>query len=139
MMPASLFSAVANGMLHAPHSRMNTTRPSLRPLLGIATIGVLAALVACTSTTTAQDTETSDPASGNEAPGEGARRLDSGGTLVAPFTCAVDAIQGEPRPGAPLLEQLRVAAGLDALVLFVRRDGTTEERAAIENQRDACT
>lgn len=59
--------------------------------------------------------------------GDAARRLDTGGPVVAPFTCERDSIQGEPRPGVPLLEQLRIAAGLDVL----------EERRAVAGSGDA--
>jgi hypothetical protein len=107
----------------------------LSSLLGVASIGGLAALVACTSGTTAKATDTggADTAKAADthdtASGDAGRRLETGGALVAPFTCQVDPIQGEPRPGAPLLEQLRVAAGLDAL----------EERLAVGAELDAGT
>lgn len=101
---------------------------SSRALLGVS-VGVLAALVACTAgtDTTAKATDTHDAASGNAALSDAARKLDTRGALVALFTCQVDAVQGEPRPGVPLLEQLRVAAALDVL----------EERLAVDAGLDA--
>lgn len=133
MLPRAYFDRPCGGTRDALHSRMNMTRA----LLGIASIGALAALVACTSGTMAQATDTQDPASGTAKSGNGEssdtpsgnspRVLDTGGALVAPFTCGRDGIQGEPRPGVPLLEQLRIAAGLDAL----------EERRAVVAASDA--
>lgn len=123
--PFPQFAAICDGMRHAPPSRMSTTRSLSLALLKVASIGVLGALVACTSSTTATGPDTHDGASGDAASGDApsgdatsddaARNLDTGGALVAPFKCQTDAIQGEPRPGVPLLEELRIAAGLDAL------------------------
>ncbi len=57
----------------------------------------------------------------------GPRTLNAGGNLAAPFTCAHDPVQGEPQPGTPFLEQLRVQAGLDFL----------EERPVVDSTADA--
>lgn len=55
------------------------------------------------------------PEAAADAADGGPRTLDAGGEVVAPFTCARDSIQGEPRPAGIVLEQLRAAAGLDVL------------------------
>jgi hypothetical protein len=88
--------------------------------LAVAAMGGLAVLVACTSTTTDKAADAGDGAADaaeihDAAAADAARTLDAGGALLAPFVCAVDGIYGEPRPGVPLLELLRVAAQLDAL------------------------
>ncbi|MBX3202562.1 MAG: hypothetical protein KF894_30830 [Labilithrix sp.] len=58
----------------------------------------------------------------NDSDEAGGTALDTGGPLAAPFTCPIEEIQREPRPGAIVLEQLRAAAGLDVL----------EERAVVD-------
>jgi hypothetical protein len=116
---------------------MTAYRPSGFSVLGASSVLTLAALVACTTveatgaapSDTAPDAASPDASSAEEAAPGAARKLDAGGALALPFTCETDGIQGEPRPGVPLLEQLRVAAGLDAL----------EERRAVEASSDAGT
>ncbi|MBX3222148.1 MAG: hypothetical protein KF795_16645 [Labilithrix sp.] len=98
-----------------------------RPLSALCAVFASLVVVGCSESTSRApggdtesggDTEPS-PSGSDEVAGE---TLDHGGPLSAPFTCPVDAIQHEPRPAAIVLEQLRVAAGLDVL----------EERAVVE-------
>lgn len=105
-------------------------------LVASASVAGLAALIACTSSTTDKAVAVVPDGGGgtveageihDAAVADSARNLDAGGVLVAPFTCALDGIYGEPRPGIPLLEQLRVAAQLDVL----------EERLALAVPTDA--
>lgn len=108
--------------------RVGTMIPRLLGVFGVVSMAGVAALGACTTKITDTNTNSAADAAPAKADGtsdaavsDAGRTLDAGGALSAPFTCQVDSIQHEPRPGIPLLEQLRVAAGLDVL----------EERLAI--------
>lgn len=100
--------------------RVLTMIPRILGVFGVVSMAGVAALGACTTkitdTNSAADAATAKVDDTHDAAASDAgRTLDAGGALSAPFTCEVDTIQKEPRPGVPLLEQLRVAASLDVL------------------------
>jgi hypothetical protein len=83
-------------------------------------LGAVMTLLGCDEGSVANPSATSPAADGgtsveDAASETGTAGLDTGGPLSSPFTCGVDIIQDEPRPGAPFLEQLRAQAGLDVL------------------------